>query len=169
MSLFYVKNGEIYIPDEINPELIRLAKYIVKTCRLTFKVQMKTTSLTNAVKGGDIAVMHDLMQKCFAKNRKMYNMDMELSGAKLDDVDDGFFADKTAEFYQAQLKILIDFACINTVIEARMFPLMTAACEKTLGKNINELKFFSNQTEILAPPAEEEEEDGDAEKAGENE
>ena len=154
MSLFYVKNGEIYIPDEINPELAKLAKAIVKTCRLTFKVQMKTTSLNNALKGGDPAAMLDIMQKCLAKNRKMYDMDMELSGAKIDTVDDGFFADKTAEFYQAQLKILIDFAYINTVIEAKMFPLMSAACEKTLNKEINELKFFSNQPEILDVPEE---------------
>ena len=28
MSLFYVKDGEVFIPEAINPELIKLAKAI---------------------------------------------------------------------------------------------------------------------------------------------
>ena len=157
MSCFYVKNDEPFIPEQINPELTKLAKAIVKTCRLTFKFQMKTTSLNNALKSGDAAQMHDIMQKCMAKNKALYNKDMELSGAEIKDVDDAFFADKDPAFYQNQLQILIDFAYINCVIEARVFPLMSAACEKTLGKKINEVLFFTNQGEILDIPAE----DGD--------
>ena len=157
MSYFYVKNGEPYIPDRINPELVYLAKAIVKTCRLTFKFQMKTTSLNNALKGADKAQMHEIMQKCMEKNRAAYDRDMALSGAKLEEVDDAFFADKDVDFYKGQLQILIDFAYINCVIEGRVFPLMSAACEKTLNKPINELFFFSNQGEIVQSEGEDEE------------
>ena len=163
MSLFYVKDGEVFIPEAINPELVKLAKAIIKTCRLTFKFQMKTTSLNNALKSGKPEQMLDMLQKCLEKNRKLYDSDMALSGAKIDTVDDGFFADKDVEFLQNQLHILIDFAYINCVIEAKMFPLMTAACEKSLGKKINTLKFFTNQTEILEVEDESEEEAGDTE------
>lgn len=145
MSLFYVKNGEPFIPDEINPQLSRLAKAIVKTCRLTLKFQMKTTGINNALKSGDPAQMHSILQRALEKNRKIYDEEMALSGAAVDTVDDGFFADKDAEFYKNQLHILIDFAYITCVIEGRVFPLMSAACEKTLNKPISELLFFSNQ------------------------
>ncbi|MBQ7637564.1 MAG: hypothetical protein IJS90_01510 [Clostridia bacterium] len=157
MSYFYKKDGEIFIPEAINPELSHLAKAIVKTCRLTFKVQMKTTGLNNALKSEDISKMHDVMQKCIEKNKALYNADMSLTGAKIETVDDDFFAAQDVEFYKRQLNILIDFAYINSVIEAKMFPLMSAACEKTLNKKIDELKFFTNQTEILKPADEEEE------------
>ena len=163
MSLFYVKDGEVFIPEAINPELVKLAKAIIKTCRLTFKFQMKTTSLNNALKSGKPDQMLDMLQKCLEKNRKLYDSDMALSGAKIDTVDDGFFADKDAEFLKNQLHILIDFAYINCVIEAKMFPLMTAACEKSLGQKINTLKFFTNQTEILEVEDESEKEAGDTE------
>ena len=149
MRLFYKKDGEIFIPEAINPELVKLAKAIVKTCRLTFKFQMKTTGLANAVKAGKPEQMLELMQKCLEKNRKMYDNDMALSGVKIDTVEDDFFADKDADFLKNQLNVLIDFAYINCVIEAKMFPLMSGACEKTLGKKINTLLFFTNQTEIL--------------------
>lgn len=167
MSLFYVKNEGIFIPDAINPELVKLAKAIVKTCRLTFKLQMKTTSLNNSIKSGDIAQMHDILQKAFAKNKTLYNNDMALSGAKLEPVDDAFFADKDADFYKKQLQILVDFAAINCVIESRMFPLMSNACEKTLGKPISEVKFFTNQTEILKEDDVDLEEEGTEEESGE--
>lgn len=162
MSLFYVKGEEIFIPEAINPELVHLAKAIVKTCRLTFKVQMKTTSLKNAVNGGKPEQMLDAMQKCMEKNRRLYDSDMALAGVTIGTVDDDFFAAKDAEFLKNQLNILIDFAYINSVVEAKMFPLMSAACEKTLGKKISTLKFFTNQTEILEVEAEE-----TAEEAGE--
>ena len=149
MSYFYKKDGEIFIPEAINPELVKLAKAIIKTCRLTFKLQMKTTGLTNAVKSGDPAKMLEIMQKCMEKNRKLYDSDMTLAGVKIETVEDDFFADKDAEFFKNQLNVLIDFAHINCVIESKMFPLMSAACEKTLGKKINTLLFFTNQTEIL--------------------
>ena len=74
---------------------------------------------------------------------------MELSGVKIGDVDDSFFEDKDDEFFKNQIKILIDFACINTVVESKMMPLMSASCKKILNKNIDELLFFTNQTEIL--------------------
>lgn len=150
MSYFYKKDGEIFLPEGINPELTRLAKAIIKTCRLTFKVQMKTTSLRNALNSGNKAQMHEVMQKCIEKNKSLYNADMALAGVKIETVEDDFFAAQNEEFYKHQLNILIDFAYINCVVEAKMFPLMSAACEKTLNKKINELKFFTNQTEILS-------------------
>ena len=161
MSLFYVKDGEPFIPEAINPELVKLAKAIIKTCRLTFKFQMKTTSLKNAIAAGNPDQMRDMLQKCLEKNRKLYESDMALSGVKIGAVNDGFLAEKDAAFFKNQLNVLTDFAYINTVIEAKMFPLMTAACEKTLGKNISELLFFTNQTEILDVGDEDEEEDGE--------
>lgn len=158
MSYFYTKDGAPFIPEKINPELAKLAMSIVKTCRLSFKCQMKTTSLTNAIKGGKKDVMADIMQKCMEKNRSLYNSDMSLTGVEIKEVDDSFFADKDEEFYKNQLAILVDFAYINTVVEARMMPLMSAACEKTLNKKINQLLFFTNQTEILEDTSEDEEE-----------
>ena len=148
MSYFYVKDGEPWVPERINPELSRLAKAIVKTCHLSFKLQMKTTALSNALKSDDREQLAGVLQKCMAKNRKQYNDDMSLSGAVIDEVDDAFFADKDAAFFKNQIAILIDFAAINTVVEAKMFPLMSAACQKTLGKNIDQLLFFTNQDMI---------------------
>lgn len=153
MSLFYVKDGEPFIPEGINPQLVKLAKAIVKTCRLTLKFQMKTTGINNALKSGDKAQMHSLLQRALEKNKKMYNDEMALSGAAVGEVDEAFFEDKDLAFYQNQMQILTDFACITCVIEGRMFPLMAAACEKTLNKKISELLFFTNQTEIKADPA----------------
>ena len=161
MSLFYVKDGEVFIPEAINPDLAKLAKAIVKTCRLTFKAQLKTTALNNALQSGMPEQMLDIMQKCMEKYRKLYDSDMALTGVKIDTVDDAFFADKDTEFYKNQLHILIDFAYINCVIEAKMFPLMAGACEKTLGCRISTLKFFTNQTEILSVEEESEEEAGE--------
>ena len=161
MSYFYKKDGEIFIPEAINPELVKLAKAIIKTCRLTFKLQMKTTGLTNAVKSGDPAKMLEIMQKCMEKNRKLYDSDMTLAGVKIETVEDDFFADKDAEFFKNQLNVLIDFAHINCVIESKMFPLMSAACEKTLGKKINTLLFFTNQTEILTVAEDEADEESE--------
>ena len=147
--LFYTKNGEIYTPDKINPQLTQMARAIIKTCHLDFKYKMKSNALINTQKEGKIEKMADSLQKCLAKNKALYEQDMSLSGALIGEVDDAFLADKDAAFYKDQLQILIGFAAINTVIEARMFALMSAASEKTFGKKINELKFFCNQTEIL--------------------
>ena len=159
MSYFYVKNGEPWVPEAINPELAKLAKAIVKTCHLSFKLQMKTTALANAMKSDDKEQLFTVMQKCMAKNLKQYNSDMSLSGAKIEEVDDAFFADKDADFFRNQLAILMDFAAINTVIEGKMFPLMSAASEKTLGKKLDQLLFFSNQDQIYADAEEETEEE----------
>lgn len=155
MSYFYTKDGVPFIPEKINPELAKLAMAIVKTCKLTFKFQMKTTSLNNAIKGGKKDVMFDIMQKCMEKNRTLYNSDMSLTGVTIAEVDNSFFEDKDEEFFKNQLLILIDFAYINTVVESRMMPLMSAASEKTLGKKLNQLLFFTNQTEILEEQEEE--------------
>lgn len=163
MRLFYVKDGAPFVPEAINPELAHIAKAIVKTCRLTFKLQLKTNAIANAMKKGDVPAMDDLLQKALAKNRSAYNSDMALTGVKVGEVDDDFFADKDAAFYQNQLGILLDFAAINCVVEARMFPLMANACEKTLNKPINKVLFFTNQTVIL------EEEEEEAEEAGQTE
>ena len=149
MSKFYLKDGEPFIPESINPELTRLASSIIKATKISFKFKLKSTSLQNALKGGDTALMKTLMQKCFEKNGALYEKDMELSGVKIGDVDDSFFEDKDDEFFKNQIKVLIDFACINTVVESKMMPLMSASCKKILNKNIDELLFFTNQTEIL--------------------
>ena len=157
MAYFYKKDGEIFIPEKINPDLAKLALAIVKTCKLSFKLQMKTTSLNNALKGGNKEQMLDLMQKCFDKYRKLYNQDMSLTGVTVEEVDASFFSDKDEEFFKSQLQILLDFATINTVVESRMMPLMSGACEKTLGVPLNKIKFFTNQDVILEEPEEEEE------------
>ena len=149
MSKFYLKDGEPFIPESINPELTRLASSIIKATKISFKFKLKSTSLQNALKGSDVELMKSLMQKCFEKNGALYEKDMELSGVKIGDVDDSFFEDKDDEFFKNQIKILIDFACINTVVESKMMPLMSASCKKILNKNIDELLFFTNQTEIL--------------------
>lgn len=158
MAYFYKKDGEIFIPEKINPDLARLALAIVKTCKLSFKLQMKTTSLNNTLKSGKKEQMLDIMQKCFDKYRKLYNQDMSLTGVTVEEVDEAFFADKDEEFLKAQLQILLDFAAINTVVEAKMMPLMSGACEKTLGIPLNKIKFFTNQDVILEEPEDTEEE-----------
>lgn len=162
MSYFYVKDGEPWVPEAINPELAKLARAIVKTCHLSFKLQMKTTALSNAMKSDDKEQLFTVMQKCMAKNLKQYNSDMSLSGAEIKEIDDAFFADKDAAFFKNQLAVLIDFAAINTVVEGKMFPLMSAACEKTLGKKIDTLLFFTNQDRIYAEPEEPEEPEEDS-------
>lgn len=158
MSYFYKKDGEIFIPERINPDLAKLALAIVKTCKLSFKLQMKTTSLNNAIKSGKKEQMLDIMQKCLEKNRKIYNQDMSLTGVTVEEIDVAFFDDKDEEFIKSQLAILVDFAAINTVVESRMMPLMSGACEKTLGVPLNKIKFFTNQDVILEEPEEDEEE-----------
>lgn len=165
MSLFYVRDGEPFVPDEIGRELAKLAYAIVKTCRLSFKVQMKTTSINNAIKSGNKEQMHGMLQKVLEKYKKVYSEYMSLSGAKIGEVDDAFFADKDTEFYVGQLKILLDLANINCIAESRMMPLLSGACEKTLGKKLDELYFFSNQGEIRKDESEvtEENAENDAE------
>ena len=160
MSLFYVRDGEPYIPDEVGRELAKLAHAIVKTCRLSFKVQMKTAAINNAIKSGDKEQMHSMLQKVLEKYRKIYTEYMSLSGAEIKEVDDAFFADKNTDFYVGQLKILLDLANINCIAESRMMPLLSGACEKTLGKQLDELYFFSNQGEIRKDEAEEDGENG---------
>lgn len=157
MSKFYLKDGEVFIPESINPELTRLSNSIIKATKTSFKFKLKATSLQNALKGGDVELMKSLMQKCFEKNGALYEKDMELSGVVIGDVDDGFFEDKDVDFFKNQIKILIDFASINTVVESKMMPLMSASCKKIYNKNIDELLFFSNQTEILKLSEQEEE------------
>ena len=163
MALFYVRDGAPFIPEQINPALSKLAKAIVKTCRLSFKAQTKTGMLNHALKSEDTAGMLDAMQKCMTKYRALYDKDMALSGAKIGEVDDAFFEDKDLAFFENQIRVLIDFAYINVIIEARMFPVMCAACEKTLGKKINQVLFFTNQGEIRASGEAEEEAAGDGE------
>ena len=159
MSYFFTKNDEIWVPEAINPDLAKLARAIVKTCRLTFKLQMKSTALNNVLKSEDKEQVAASMFKCIEKNKAMYNQDMSLTGVKIKEVDDAFFADKDLEFYKNQIRVLLDFAAINTVVENRMMPVMSAACEKTLGTKIDKVYFFTNQTEILKHEEEEEEEE----------
>lgn len=149
MSYFYKKDGEIFIPEKINPDLVKLAYAVVKSCKLSFRFQMKTTSLVNAKKAEKKEQMLSLMQKCFEKNKKLYDSDMALAGVTVEEVEDSFFDDKDVEFLKSQLQILIDFAIINTVIESHMMSLLSASCEKALGVPINKIKFFTNQDVIL--------------------
>lgn len=158
MSKFYIKDGEPFIPESINPQLTKLANSIIKATKISFKFKLKSTSLQNALKSGNTEQMKELIQKCFEKNGALYEKDMELSGVKIGDVDDAFFADKDDKFFSNQVKVLIDFACINTVVESKMMPLMSASCKKIFDKNIDELLFFTNQTEILKIGEEEKEE-----------
>ena len=149
MTYFYKKDGEIFIPEKINPDLVRIANAIIKTTKIGFRFQLKTTSINNAIKGGKREQMLNIMQKCFVNNRSLYNDDMALTGVTVEEVEDSFFDDKDDEFIKAQLKILLDFAAINTVIESRLMSLMSASCEKTLGTPIDKIKFFTNQDVIL--------------------
>ena len=157
MTYFYKKDGEIFIPEKINPDLVKLASAIVKTCKLTFKFQMKATSLTNALKSGKKDQLVSLMQKCFAKNKKIYDQDMALAGVTIEEVEDSFFDDKDIDFLKAQVQILVDFAAINTVIESNLMKVLAASCEKALGTPINKIKFFTNQDVILEEAEDEEE------------
>lgn len=157
MTYFYKKDGEVFVPEKINPDLVKLAFAVVKSCKLNFKFQLKTTSLNNAIKGGKREQMLNVMQKCFVNNKNLYDQDMSLTGVTVEEVEDSFFDDKDDEFIKAQLKVLIDFAMINTVIESKMMALLGASCEKVLGVPINKIKFFSNQDEILEEPEDEEE------------
>ena len=149
MTYFYKKDGEVFIPEKINPDLVKIANAIIKTTKIGFRFQMKTTSLNNAIKSGKRDQMITIMQKCFATNKSLYNDDMALTGVTVEEVEDTYFDDKDDEFIKAQLKMLIDFAAINTVIEARMMSLMSASVEKTLGTPIDKIKFFTNQDVIL--------------------
>ena len=157
MTYFYKKDGEVFIPEKINPDLVKLASAIVKTCKLTFKFQMKTTSLTNALKAGKREQLISLMQKCYEKNKRIYDQDMALAGVTVEEVEDSFFDDKDDEFIKAQLKVLVDFAMINTVVESKLMALLGASCEKVLGVPINKIKFFTNQDVILEDAEDEEE------------
>jgi len=156
MAYFYKKDGEVFIPEKINPDLVKLASAIVKTCKLTFKFQMKTTSLTNALKSGKKEQLISLMQKCFQKNKRIYNQDMALAGVTIEEVEDTFFDDKDVDFLKAQVQILVDFAAINTVIESNLMKVLAASCEKALGTPINKIKFFTNQDVILEEAEDEE-------------
>ena len=157
MTYFYKKGGEVFIPEKINPDLVKVAFAVVKSCKLNFKYQLKTTSLVNALKAGKREQMLNLIQKCFKANKKIYDQDMTLAGVTVEEVEDNFFDNVDDEFIKNQLKILIDFAMINTVVESRMMPLMSAGCQKALGTPINKIKFFTNQEEILEIDEEEEE------------
>ena len=158
MSYFYKKDGEIFIPEAINPDLVKLANAVVKSCKLTFRFQMKTTSLTNALKSGKKDQLLSLMQKCYEKNKRVYDQDMALAGVTIEEIDEAFFQDKDVDFLKNQVKILIDFAAINTVIESNLMKVLAASCEKVLGVPINKIKFFTNQDVILEETEDDEEE-----------
>ena len=149
MTYFYKKDGEVFIPEKINPDLVKLATAVVKSCKLSFRFQLKSTSLTNALKAGKREQMLNLMQKCFVNNKNIYDQDMALACVTVEEVEDSFFDDKDDEFIKAQLKVLVDFAMINTVVESKMMALLGASCEKVLGVPINKIKFFTNQDVIL--------------------
>lgn len=157
MTYFYKKDGEIFVPENINPDLVKLANAVIKSCKITFKLQLKTTSLKNALKSGKREQMLSLIQKCFLSNKKLYDQDMALTGVTVEEVEDSFFDDKDDEFIKSQIKILIDFAAINTVVESRLMALLSASCDKVLGVPLNKIKFFTNQDVILEEEDDEEE------------
>ena len=157
MTYFYKKDGEVFIPEKINPDLVKFANAIIKTTKIGFRFQMKSTAIANALKAGKREQMLAIMQKCFNANARIYNDDMALTGVTVCEVEDSFFDDKDDEFIKAQLKVLLDFAAINTVVESRMMSLLSASCEKVLGTPINKVKFFTNQDVILELDEEEEE------------
>lgn len=157
MTYFYKKGGEIFVPEKINPDLVKLAFAVVKSCKLNFKFQLKSTSLNNALKAGKREQMLAIMQKCFLNNKNIYDQDMALAGVTVEEVEDSFFDDKDDEFIKNQLKVLVDFAMINTVVESKMMALLGASCEKVLGVPINKIKFFTNQDVILEEAEDEEE------------
>lgn len=159
MTYFYKKGGEVFVPEKINPDLVKLATAVVKSCKLNFKFQLKSTSLNNALKAGKREQMLAIMQKCFVNNKNIYDQDMSLAGVTVEEVEDSFFDDKDDEFIKAQLKVLVDFAMINTVVESKMMSLLGASCEKVLGVPINKIKFFTNQEEILEDTSDAEEEE----------
>ena len=72
MTYFYKKDGEIFIPEKINPDLTKLALAIVKNCKVTLKFQLKSNSILNAINKGKREQMLEIMQKCFAKNKKKF-------------------------------------------------------------------------------------------------
>lgn len=158
MTYFYKKDGEVFVPEKINPALVKIAAAVVKSCKIGFKYQLKSTSLGNALKSGKREQMLTLMQKCFVNNKKIYDQDMALTGVTVEEVEDNFFDDKDDEFIKAQIQLLMDFALINTVVESKMMGLLSAGCEKALGTPINKIKFFTNQEVILEEPQEEEDE-----------
>lgn len=157
MTYFYKLDGEIFIPEKINPDLVKLASAVVRSCKLSFKYKLKSTSLVNALKASKREQMLSLMQKCFELNGALYNQDMSLAGVTVEEVPDSFFDDKDDDFIKAQLQVLIDFAMINTVVESKMMSLLGASCEKVLGVPINKIKFFTNQQVILESDDDEEE------------
>ena len=149
MTYFYKKDGEIFIPEKINPDLVKLANAIIKTTKIGFRYQLKSTAISNALKAGKRAQMLSIMAKCFQTNGRLYNDDMALTGVTVEEVEDSFFDDKDDEFIKSQLKVLVDFAAINTVIESNLMGMLSASCEKVLGTPINKIKFFTNQDVIL--------------------
>ena len=157
MTYFYKKDGEAFVPEKINPDLVKLANAVIKATKTGFRFQLKSTSLSNALKAGKREQMLNIMQKCFNANRKLYNDDMALTGVTVEEVEDSFFDDRDDDFIKAQLKVLIDFAAINTVVESRMMSLLSASCEKALGVPLNKIKFFTNQDVILELDEDEEE------------
>lgn len=156
MTYFYKKDGEIFIPEKINPDLTKLALAIVKNCKVTLKFQLKSNSILNAINKGKREQMLDIIQKCLVKNKKIYDQDMALTGVTVEEVEDNFFDDKDDEFLKNQLKVLYGFAVINTVVESKLMGLLAAACDKALGTPLNKIKFFTNQEVILEQEDEEE-------------
>ena len=139
MTYFYKKDGEVFIPEKINPDLVRFSNAIVKNCKLSLKLQLKTTAISNALKNEKREQMLDVIQKCFAKNKKAYDMDMALTGVTVEEVEDNYFDDKDNDFLKAQLQTLYDFAVINTVIDNKLMNLLSATCEKVLDTPINKI------------------------------
>lgn len=159
MIYFYQKDGEVFIPEKINPDLVKIATAVIKACKIGFKFQLKSTSLSNALKAGKREQMLSIMQKCFKTNKKLYDDDMALTGVTIGEFEDSFFDDKDDDFIKDQLRVLIDFATINTVVESRMMNLLSAGCEKALGVPLDKIKFFTNQDVILELKEEEETEE----------
>ena len=86
------KGGEIFVPEKINPDLVKLAFAVVKSCKLNFKFHLKSTSLNNALKAGKREQMLAIMQKCFLNNKNIYESDYKIKRI-LDTLKGDFYKD----------------------------------------------------------------------------
>ena len=164
MSFYFTKDGAPFIPESINPDLVKISRAIIKNCHLKVKYQMKTAALQSALKSAKTEQMKDSVLKCIEKNKLSYNQDMTLTGVKITEIDDSFFDNKDDEFYKSTLALLIDFAAVNTVVDTGLINLLASLCESQTGVKLNKTLFFTNQTEVLDDDSDEDDEESQSEE-----
>ena len=150
--MFFTMNGEPFVPEAVNPVIAKIATATVlnKKTHCKMRYTLKTQALVKAKKNGDLEEMKSVTLKCIEKNKQIYDMDLSLTGVKIGEVDDSFFDDKDASFYDGILAVLIDLAAVNVLVEAELFPVLKAGVLKTTGVEIEKTKVFTNQTEVLS-------------------